>query len=263
MLAEHHLRNKAPWVGAFFVCAIWLSPAVADRCSPPATSERVKVRHVHDGDSLVLTNGTRVRLIGVNAPEMSHQDQPAQALAVKARDRLRQLLFQNANSARLVSGKQRLDRHGRKLAHLWLADGRNLSAELLGEGLGWAITIPPNVGFLDCYLKSEDAARRAARGVWGHPTHAPRDSTDLGLRDEGFKRIRGRIVRVNHGGGATWINLAGRFALRIPDEHIDWFTDRPDRHWIGRNIEVRGWLYAAKGELRVNVQHPAALHLID
>jgi endonuclease YncB( thermonuclease family) len=261
MPRDHHLLEKAPRVGAFFVFLIWLLPASADSCSPPATTEPVQVRYVHDGDSLVLNDNKKIRLIGINTPEIAHQDQPTQALAIKARDHLRQLLFQQGNRAQLIYGEQQQDRYRRNLAHLWLSDGRNLTAELLREGLGWAIAIPPNVSYLDCYLESEKAARTASRGVWDHPDYVARDSRNLSLHDEGFQRVRGRIIRVNHGGGATWINLQGRFALRIPDQNIAWFKKRPDPDWVGREIEVWGWLYSAKGELRVNVQHPAALQL--
>ena len=68
-------------------------------------------------------------------------------------------------------------------------------------------------------------------------------------------------MRVNHGGGATWVNLEGRFAVRIPDEDLRWFSHPPDSSWTGKQLQVRGWLYAAKGELRVTVRHPAALEL--
>jgi len=255
--------KKAPRLGAFFVFLIWLSPVSADSCSPPATTEPVQVRYVHDGDSLVLADNKKIRLIGINTPEIAYQDQPTQALAIKARDRLRQLLFQQSNRARLLYGDQRQDRYGRNLAHLWLDDGRNLSAELLREGLAWAIAIPPNVRYLDCYVETEKTARSASRGVWDHADYVARDSSNLSLSDEGFQRVRGRIIRVHHGGRASWINLQGRFALRIPDHDIKWFEKRPDRSWVGREIEVRGWLYSAKGELRMNVQHPAALQFTD
>ena len=263
MLPDQRLLKKAPRVGAFFILLIWVSPASSDSCSPPAISEPVKVRYVHDGDSLVLADSKKIRLIGINTPELAHQDQPNQALAIEARNRLRQLLFQGGNRARLVFGEQQQDSHRRNLAHLWLPDGRNLAAELLREGLAWAIAIPPNVRYLDCYLEAEKTARDASRGIWAHPAHVARDSGELSLRDEGFQRVRGRITRVNRGGGATWLNLPGRFALRIPDQDVKWFKTPPDHGWIGRGIEVRGWLYSAKGELRVTVQHPAALELID
>jgi endonuclease YncB( thermonuclease family) len=263
MPPDRRLLKKAPRVGAFFILLAWLSPASADSCSAPAAAEPIQVRYVHDGDSLVLGDNKKIRLIGINTPEIAHQNQPTQALAIKARDRLRQLLFQQGNRAQLIYGEQRQDRHRRNLAHLWLSDGRNLTAQLLREGLGWTIAVPPNIRYLDCYLESEKTARTASSGVWAHRDHLARDSRGLSLRDEGFQRVSGRIIRVNHGGGAHWINLEGRFALRIPDQDIEWFEKRPDRSWVGRKIEVRGWLYSAKGELRVNVQHPAALQFTD
>jgi len=263
MPADHRWLKKAPRVGAFFVLLIWLSPASADNCSPPATTEPVRVRYIHDGDSLVLSDSRKIRLIGINTPEIAHQDQATQALAIKARDRLRQLLFQQGNRAKLIYGAKQQDRHRRNLAHLWLADGMNLAAELLREGLAWAIAIPPNVRYLDCYLEAEKTARTSARGIWDHADYAAKDSGSLSLHDEGFQRVRGRIIRVNHGGRASWINLQGRFALRIPDQDIKWFKKRPDNSWVGRKIEARGWLYSAKGELRLTVQHPAALQFVD
>jgi micrococcal nuclease len=263
MPADHGLLKKAPPAGAFFILLLWLSAAAADNCSPPATSEPVQVRYVHDGDSLVLADNKKIRLIGINTPEIAYQDQPTQALAIKARDRLRQLLFQQGNRARLIYGDQQQDRHGRNLAHLWLADDSNLAARLLREGLAWSVAIPPNIRYLDCYLEAEQTARKGSRGVWDHPDYAPRNANELGLRNEGFQRVRGRIIRVNHGGGARWINLQGRFALRIPDQDIEWFKNRPDASWVGREIEVRGWLYRSKGELRVTVQHPAALQFTN
>jgi len=255
--------EKAPWIGAFFVLTVWLAPAWADSCDPPQQTEPVKVRYVTDGDTLILSDNRKIRLIGINTPEVARKEKPAQPMAIKARDRLRQLLFQHSNQARLLYGEQQTDRYGRKLANLWLPNDSNLSAELLRGGLGWMIAIPPNTRFLDCYQQAEKMARAAGSGVWARPDYTVKNSAQLGLRSNGFQRVRGRIVRVNQGGGATWVNLEGRFALRIPDQDIRWFSNRPDRNWVGRTIEVRGWVFAKKGELRMSVHHPAMLRFID
>ncbi len=255
--------KKAPRVGAFFVLVAWLSPAWPGTCTLPQAGEPVKVRYVSDGDTLVLTDGRKIRLIGINTPEIAHEDQPTQPLAIRARDRLRQLLFQQGNRARLRYGKQETDRYRRKLANLWLPNGKNLAAELLREGLGWMIAIPPNTRLVDCYRQAEAAARAAGRGVWSQPDYAARPSTELGLRDNGFQRVRGRVIRVNHGGGALWINLQGRFAIRIPDRDLDEFPSPPDRSWVGRSIEVRGWAFNTRGELRMTVHHPLMLQFLD
>ena len=146
--------KKAPWVGAFFVLSVWLTPAWADNCDPPQQTEQVKVRYVSDGDTLILSDNRKIRLIGINTPEVARKEKPAQPLAIRARDRLRQLLFQQGSQARLLYGEQQTDRYGRKLATLWLPDDRNLAAELLREGLGWMVAIPPNTRFIDCYQQA-------------------------------------------------------------------------------------------------------------
>jgi len=253
--------KKAPLVGAFFVLGAWLAPVSADSCEPPTDTTLVKVRHVQDGDTYVLADDTRVRLIGINTPELSRDNQPAQPLSIRARDRARQLLFQSGNHAQALVGKQPKDQHNRQLANLWLPDGRNLAAVLLEAGLGWRVAIPPNVRFTECYAAAESTARQEKKGVWQLDAYHDRPSVDLSLRDTGFQHVKGRIIRVNHGGGATWINLEGRFAIRIPDKSRQWFKQLPDSSWIGRELEVRGWIYQVRGELRVTIEHPAMLSL--
>ena len=253
---------KASLVGAFFLSAwIWQPLAAAASCAAPESATMARISYVHDGDTLTLADNRKVRLIGINTPETAHDGRPAQPLAIAARDRLRRLLFSHGNQARIVFGQQKVDRYGRSLAHMWTADGENLSAVLLRDGLGWALAIPPNTTLLDCYLESEQQARAASLGVWKHPGLSPRNSSELSLRSTGFQRVKGRVIRVNRGGGATWINLEGRFSIRIPDEALSEFQPEPDSSWIGRELEVRGWLNRAKGELRITVHHPAALNL--
>jgi hypothetical protein len=162
---------------------------------------------------------------------------------------------------RLLEGEQRQDQHRRTLAYLWLPDGTDISSELLRAGLGWLVAIPPDTRFLDCHSRAEAEARQAQRGVWAPGIYPPRKSGSLKLRTSGFQRVRGRIVRVNHGGGATWINLQGRFAVRIPDADLHEFRQPPTQNWVGRELEVRGWVYQTRGELRVNIGHPANLQL--
>jgi endonuclease YncB( thermonuclease family) len=253
--------KKAPLSGAFFLLLVYLLPVAGETCGPPGDAPLVKVRYVHDGDTLVLTDDTRVRIIGINTPEVASEERRAQPLAIRARDHLRQILFQNGNQVRLLEGEQRQDQHQRTLAYLWLPDGTDVASALLREGYGWLVAIPPDTRFLVCRETAEAQAKQAQRGVWKPGVYPPLKSASLGLRTSGFQRVRGRVVRVNHGGGATWINLQGRFAIRIPDEDRSQFPQPPAQDWVGRDLEVRGWIYQTKGELRVNVGHPANLQL--
>ena len=68
--------KKAPWIGAFFVLAVWLTPAWANTCAPLKHSEQVTVRYVSDGDTLILSDNRKIRLIGINTPEVARKDKP-------------------------------------------------------------------------------------------------------------------------------------------------------------------------------------------
>ena len=49
------------------------------------------ITHVIDGDTIVLDNGEKVRLIGVDAPEITHENIPAQRFGEEAKNFLRKL----------------------------------------------------------------------------------------------------------------------------------------------------------------------------
>ncbi len=255
--------KKAP-AGAFFVlvCSTWTAMAAGPDCGPPAETETVHVRYVHDGDTLVLDNDRKIRIIGINTPELARKNKPNQPLSIRARDRLRQLLFAGKNRVRLHYGEQRKDRYGRYLANIWDTNNRNLAEQLLAEGLGWHIAVTPNIRYLDCYRAAENMARTSKRGVWGHPALQARRARELTLRDTGFQRVLGRVTRVNRGGGATWVELDNTLTLKLPDADLKWFKPTPGSGWAGRQLEVRGWVYRVRGKLRVNIHHPVALTLV-
>jgi endonuclease YncB( thermonuclease family) len=236
---------------------------MADCPLPPGDIERVTVAHVTDGDTLVLGDRTKVRLIGINTTELGTRGRPNEPLSIEARDRLRQWLFMADQKARLIRGADPEDNHGRTLAHLILPDGRNVAEALIRDGLGWMVAVDPNVALADCLATAEDSARAAHRGIWSDPDLAPVESTALKLRARGFKVVTGRITRVSDTGAARWLHLDGRFSARIAKDHLGRFKPVPDAGWVGRRVEIRGWLYATRGELHVNLAHPGALRTTD
>ena len=259
MLARR-ARKRASLGGALF--AFWLLVGVAQACDLATPDDQVRVRHVHDGDSLVLEDGRRLRVIGINAPELGRDGAADEPFAIAARDALRRELFRSGQVVGLRYGEQRQDHYGRTLAHVFDPDGRNLGAALLRQGLAMAIIIPPDLWGLDCYPVAEREARAAGRGLWAHPAYQPRESRQLGLRDEGFMLVRGRVERIGRGRNARWINLEGRVALRIPQDNLEYF-EQPLEALLGQRVEVRGWFHLQRNELRATLHHPAALHRLD
>lgn len=122
------------------------------------------VAEVRDGDTVVLDTGQRVRLLGIDAPELEREGQPADFLAHKAKRVLTDLA--RGKRVRLEYDKVRYDRYGRILAYLFLEEGTNLSQELVRQGLARVYTIPPNLRFREELLAVQREAIQARRGIW-------------------------------------------------------------------------------------------------
>jgi endonuclease YncB( thermonuclease family) len=219
------------------------------------------VAWVYDGDSLRLEDGRKLRLIGIDTPELGRDSAPDRPGAEPARARLRRLLDARAGRVLLRPGIEPSDRYGRRLVHLYLPDGRNLARLMLAEGLGFAVAVPPNLRHLDCYFDAEGRARSARRGLWrGDPAI---QAIDLPASAEGFHLIRGRIRRVGNSRRALWLNLHGGLALRVDSPDLQYFADLETDARQGRALEVRGWIYRRKGEQRMQLRHPASLRWLE
>jgi micrococcal nuclease len=125
---------------------------------------RALVAEVRDGDTVVLDTGQKVRLLGIDAPELEREGQPADFLAHKAKRFLTDLA--QGKRVRLEYDKVRYDRYGRVLAFLFLMDGTDLSRELVRQGLARVYTIPPNMRFREELLGAQRQAIAARRGIW-------------------------------------------------------------------------------------------------
>ena len=142
-----------------------------------APARYIVVQRAVDGDTLKLASGERVRLIGVDTPEVhesvklyrdarrSNQDIKAiQALGRKASDFTKKLV--EGKPVRLEFDVEKKDRYGRLLAYVYLQDGTFVNAEIIRQGYANVMTIPPNVKYQDMFLKLYREAREAKRGLW-------------------------------------------------------------------------------------------------
>ena len=87
------------------------------------------VRRVIDGDTFVLANGAKIRLIAADTPESYGQQEPYGPEATEFTRR-----FLSGGNVRLQFDGRRKDKYQRFLAHVWV-DGEMLSEELVRAGL--------------------------------------------------------------------------------------------------------------------------------
>lgn len=232
-------------------------------CPADRIDQTARVSFIADGDTVKLSSGQWVRFIGINSPEKGRDGRIDEPLADTARIYLRELLNRQGMTISLRYGDEQRDRYGRLLAHPFLTDGSNLSEQLIAQGLGFQITVPPNVWGLDCYQAAEKQARQQQRGIWKEGWYAPRDSRSLPKNTRGFMRIRGKVIRIGYSKRSSWINLEGKVALRLDHKDKAAFTQLNLGSLVGKSITVRGWFYPAGKELRSNLRHPAAIESLN
>jgi micrococcal nuclease len=242
--------------------ALLAAASNAQACEAERVDDRARVAEVYDGDTVLLSDGRKLRLIGLNAPELGHDGEPDQPYAKQATRALRELLARRDGRVSLRYGAERRDHYDRWLAHLYLPDGRSVTATLLRAGLATHLTVPPNVYALECYRRAEAQAIAADIGLWRLPQYRIIAATELKDDAEGFHRVRGRIVRIGYSRSAVWLNLDGGVALRIERSDTSHFSTDDFSAFEGKEVVARGWIYRRNGELRMQIRHPAELEAI-
>lgn len=261
-------------VGALLSWAVAADTA-SPSCAPFAATETARVESVVDGDTLRLADGRRVRLIGVNAPELHDRSGHAEPGADSARRFASRFL--GGSRVMLAVGEIRHDRYGRTLAHVWRADGASLEAALVAAGLARHIALPPDLRQLECLRTSERRARSAGSGLWGSGEFAPHVVSALRSSESGFRLLRGRVSAVSRGRSTWWLEIEDRVALRIARADQGYFDLQALQRLRGREVEFRGWLVwrdvsgrnasgrdaMAHPPWTMALRHPASLVLLD
>ena len=164
-------RTLASLIVSLFLAVALNLPgcSIGDRIARIGGNYRV-VERVIDGDTLVMENGERVRLIGVDTPETKHPNKPVAPLGKVAAAFTRRMVegkrvrleFDPANASRAHkdSTQQR-----RTLAYVVLEDGTLLNAEIIRQGYGFAYTRFP-FARMDEFRRLELEAREQGRGLW-------------------------------------------------------------------------------------------------
>ena len=245
----------------FVALLIFTLNVYATNCTSPHYDETVNVTQVYDGDTLRLVDGRKLRLIGINTPERGRDGQPNQPFYTEAKSRLQGIVQNNHNQLKIVLGQDKHDRYKRLLAHIFTPDGKNISQQLIRDGLGYSITIPPNLKFLNCYREAENAAKKHLRGIWSHRFSKPINASALSKVNLGFQQVIGKVHRVGESRSSFWLNLDKKFALKIQKKYLDNFTTYRPKELLNKTLIARGWVYQQNSEFRMSIKHPASLQL--
>lgn len=123
-----------------------------------------QIKWVVDGDTVILVDGQKVRYIGINAPELAHDNHSAEPYGEDSK-RFNALLV-DRKSVRLEFDRERFDRYQRLLAYIFLKNATFVNAEILANGYAYLLRYRPNLKYDQILLQSQRSAMSAKKGIW-------------------------------------------------------------------------------------------------
>jgi micrococcal nuclease len=158
------IRRLACWVAvAVLLCGLAGPTGATSRRTLSAAVERVS-----DGDTVVAVTDDatklRIRLLGIDAPEISHGKGPGQPFGAEAQQHLERLI--GGRSVRLESFGP--DAYKRVLAVIWVGN-QNVNVEMVRAGLAEIYRGSRCQAYCRELAEAEGRAQRAHLGIWTQP----------------------------------------------------------------------------------------------
>ncbi len=227
------------------------------------------VASVVDGDTVVLENGSQVRLTGIQAPKLplGRRGFRAWPLAAQSKAALENLSLGRRLELRYTG--RRIDRYGRLLAHLHdAAAGRWIQGEMITLGMARVYSFRDNRARTRDLLTLERGARAARRGIWRLRFYRIRTPEQASRFIDTFQLVEGRVVSAAVVRGRGYLNFGDDwrrdFTISIAPRHRRLF-DRAGlaiKSLGGKHVRVRGWLRRYNGPM-IDATHPEQIEVLE
>lgn len=133
--------------------------AEADGPTPRADMEACRVTRIVDGDSVECDPIGRIRLLGIDAPELGQPPFGTESLEALER------MIPQGSEVWLEQDVELRDRYGRALRYVWTGD-EMVNLSMVREGYAVLLTYPPNVRHVEALQNAQDMAQRDRSGLW-------------------------------------------------------------------------------------------------
>jgi micrococcal nuclease len=130
------------------------------------------VVRVVDGDTVDVSPGGRIRLIGIDTPETVDPRKPVQCFGREASAKAHKLLDDKTIALEADPSQGERDRYGRLLRYIWLPDGRLFNLEMIAQGYAHEYTYATPYKYQTPFKQAERTAREQNRGLWAPTTCA-------------------------------------------------------------------------------------------
>ena len=263
-------------MSAFFMLVVFsfASANALDRCqlSSKSNTEQAIVKWVYYGDTLLVTNKKggnkrKIRIIGIDTPEVKHHQQKAQLYGAKAREELRVLLKKANYQVILEYDKEKYDRYKRILAHVYLANGVSISEWLLQQGFAKTLIIPPNVSHVNCYKKAELLAQKQKLKIWKLNSNKLKTLQELKAKNKGYVRLKARIKKIQQQKKTIVLVLDSDskkpIQIRIRKKNLRYFKNVNPINLKAQEVIISGILKNKKNKRTITISHESQIELLN
>jgi micrococcal nuclease len=222
---------------------------------------------VIDGDTFILENGEIVRLIGIDAPELS---QPG---GDKSRKYLTRLILNKGVT--LKTGYEDRDKYSRLLRFVYIND-TCINEEMIKQGYAEARYSTENP-IREQYIQLEIEAETAKAGLWSENIFQPRSNLRWG--DEipvvnwsdahnyfnQYVIVEGTIVDTYNSGIVCFLNFHTNyqyFTAVIFASDFPGFPFIPEDFYLGRRVQIIGIIKEYKGSSEIIVKTPQQIRIL-
>jgi micrococcal nuclease len=223
---------------------------------------------VIDGDTFRLSNGEAVRLIGIDAPELS---QPG---GDKSRQYLTRLILHKGVT--LKKGYEDRDKYSRLLRFVYLGDVC-INEEMIKQGYAEARYLPSNDPLREYYIQLEIEAETAKAGLWSDNIFQPRSNLrweeDIPVIDwsnahnyyNRYVIVKGTIVDTYNSGTVCFLNFDTNYqlftAVIFASDFLG-FPFIPEIFYLGKTVYIIGIIKEYNGSPEIIVKTPDQIRIL-
>lgn len=230
---------------------------------------QIFVSEVIDGDTIRLSNGRLLRYIGLDTPEVRTKKNgkfiyDPQPFSLEATEYNRELV--EGKAVRIEFDLEKQDKYGRLLGYCFIGD-TFVNAKLIQEGLAVLYTYPPNVKYVDAFVRSQKQARANKKGLW--EKHELIDPDQAHKYIGQIRTVRGKVLSTYKSSKCIYLNFGSDykqdFTVVIFKNSFGAFTKQaiePTSFYRNKIVEVSGRIRKYNGpEIIVNT--PYEIQILD
>lgn len=229
-----------------------------------------RVDKVIDGQTVLMTDGKIVRLLGIDYPFMAGDAEGGPSILGKA---ALEAFLPKGKEVLLYQNKSRehgrINRMGHSLAHLVIKDrGEWVNGALVARGIAWSATDAANPAMAAQLYKLEDDARKAQKGLWSKNSPFGLLTPETAAQGNGaFRVVEGTVNRAATSKNNLYLNFGSDwrkdFTVMItPDIRKSLSRKGIDAMALaGQKIRVRGWLREWNGPF-MELETPERLEVL-